>query len=343
MRVVVTGGGTGGHIYPALAFASKMEEKFDADIVYVGSAKRMEKDIVPRYGYVFKKVHVVGLHSGTFAKAKFAILLLISTIQIFFYFLKIKPKLVIGTGGFVSAPAIIAGHFLKIPTVLYDADLHHGRATKFLKRFAKIIFSAFDDVENFFDEDEFYNIGSITAKKLARSKTKNNILFIFGSSGSETMNQLVLEYIKEQAQNNFSYKLITGVKHFEIMQSTLKDYDIEVIPYAYDVFKEISWADIIVSRGGSLFLHEIFAALRPALIIPSPYVKNNEQLKNVEYFYKSGVCEYVEEKDIDSKVLADNLQKLVQNYDEYVNNMEMLTEIDGLEIFIEKVCDLIGN
>lgn len=344
MNVLISGGGSGGHIYPALAFIKRLEVMDNnLNVLYVGSKNRMEKDIIPTYGYEYKALNVIGLQGNVFNKIRFLCLIVIATLSMYRFYKKNKYDLVIGTGGYVSAPAVYAAYLRKIPTIIYDADFAPGKVTKLLAPKVNAVLGAYDQLNEVLNVLHFEKIGNPTSVCLNESTKMQDVLIVFGSLGSETMNQKVIDYLNN-CDKSFNYTFITGKAHFDDVKKHLNNRNVKLLPYSNNITDLIAEHDLVISRGGSTLLSEIICSLRPSLIVPSPYVTNNEQLKNVEYFASIGACDYVVEKNIDASFISEWLNSFDdKKYQKYVSSLKSCRTCDSLDKFEKKVRELVNG
>lgn len=294
-KIIFITGGTGGHIYPALSVANKMKEK-GADILFIGSKHRMEKELVPKEGFRFIGIDVLPLKSikSIFKMTK-------SIIQSIKILKKEKPSMVIGFGNYITIPVLIAAYLLKIPYYLQEQNCIMGKANKYFYRKAKKVFLAFestlDDIPEKYKEkfivtgnplrEEFYNIDNDKIKKKLGVTVNQKILLVLGGSlGSQNINNELLNFIKK---NNDIYKNIkifwsTGQAHYKDIKNRLLSYPfIEVQPYFDNIPELMSIADLVMCRAGASTISELIQLEKPSVLIPYDYVGQKENADVLEF------------------------------------------------------------
>ena len=361
--IFITGGGTGGHIYPAVAVADALAADPDNVIFYAGNPDNLEYSVMKKKKYKFLPVKISGM------PRKISIKLLFWGIQLFFavfksltYLYKYKPDVIFGTGGYVSAPILIAARIKgKIPYVLHDCDMQPGIVTRKLASKAKIVSLAFDDAIKYIDNPncivngnpirpEFKLISKERARQDLNLKSGRLILCVMGGSqGSKTIDNAFVEIIRELSLD-YKFQIIfqTGFKNYsgviERLSKIYRDYDrdrnIIIRPYFEDMITVIKASDIVISRAGSLSLSEIFASTTAPVLIPYPYAASDHQRKNAEFVLKNDACLYLEDKDTNPNSLLKILTNLYNN-PEMIENLKQkssqLAKLNALENIVEQI------
>ena len=335
MRIIVTGGGTGGHIYPAIAIAEKFKrENLDCEILYVGSEHGMEKDLVPKMGYKIKLVDAKGINRTNPIK-------LISTVnhtnhgiaQAVKIIKDFKPDYIVGTGGYVCFPTIFSGARMGIPCYLHEQNAFPGVANRGLERFVKKVFLGFDDARKFFkDESKIFYAGNPVREnffKLTKEEARKNlglsedeivILSFGGSLGAETINNTAFELMK-RINGKEKYRLIfgTGVRYYDQIMGRVRSENIEVEDnieikdYINDMDNYLMASDLVIERSGALSVAETTVCGKPAVLIPSPNVTANHQYYNAKAVADRGGAVLVEEKDLVVPELVEEIVSLLRN------------------------------
>ncbi|MFH0702471.1 MAG: undecaprenyldiphospho-muramoylpentapeptide beta-N-acetylglucosaminyltransferase [bacterium] len=336
ITLAVTGGGTGGHIYPAVAIIQKL--KTDSQIkkiYYIGCPDNMEKDIAAKEEIEFLPVSISGM------PRKFKILEIIKWLialnkavkQSITYLIKIKPDIIFGTGGYVSGPVLISAIILKIPFVIHDPDAHPGIVSKFMAPWAKVVSVAFEESKNHLKSknivvngnpirQNFNKISNFALNDALASLnldvSKKTIVVIGGSQGAKTLNNAMLKaaprLIKEY---NFQIIHQTGKKNFEEYKAEISkewadflDCPAYVVrPYFDEMAVILSASDLAVSRSGSLSISELNLSGLPSILVPYPYAAADHQKFNAKAMEKAGASIYIE----DSKCNSESLIKLIVN------------------------------
>lgn len=335
MRVILSGGGTGGHIYPALALAEVIKENEpDSEFLYVGSERGVEKNIVPNYDIPFKSLKIQGFkRSLSLSNLK--------TINLFFAALKdakkiiedFKPDIIVGTGGYVSGAVVYAGQKLGIPTVIHEQNSVAGITNKFLSRGADAIAIAFKIAENQFPKGKTRLIGNPRAQQVASMTSdfhwseyglddnKKTLLVFGGSQGAPAINLTFLDSIKHFNEQDYQVVLVTGPKRYENCQALLAERQItladnvKIVPYIANMPEVLPKTTAIVSRAGATSIAEITVLGIPSILIPSPHVTGNHQVKNAEALVKSGAALVILETELDMRELTESADRIMNNPD----------------------------
>lgn len=328
----ITGGGTGGHIYPAIAIADELLKQNDTkDLYYIGNPKNLEYDIVKSKNIKFLGVNVHGMPRKIgFALIKWIIQLSLAVMKCCFYIIKYKPDAVLGTGGYVSAPALLACRVMGKPYMMHDCDAQPGLVTRGLAKKAKVVSLAFDCAKNSIANtacvingnpirEAFKTLTKIDARKNLGLEDKLTICIMGGSQGAMSINNAAVGLLKKLSQNNIQVIFQTGKKNFERVIEQLivqypdyeSDKNIIVRPYFEDMVTVLKASDIAVSRSGSLSLSEIAAAGVAAILVPYPHAAADHQRKNAKFMVEKGAGLYIEDSDINEKTLLDALLPLI--------------------------------
>lgn len=332
----ITGGGTGGHIYPAIAVADELIKNPENTVYYVGNPDNLEYSIAQKKGYNFLPVKVTGMpRKLSLQFITWGLQLTWAIIKGYYYLLKYKPNMIFGTGGYVSAPILIASNLQKkTPYMLHDCDMQPGIVTRKLSKKAKVVSLAFDGAKKFIKNrntyvngnplrPEFKTLDKQTAKeKLGFNNDKLLVCVMGGSQGSKSIDKAFVEIIKELS-NDYGIQIIfqTGQKNFDGVISRLtsiykdfdKDKNVLVKPYFEDMITVVKASDIVISRAGSLSLSEIFASEVAPVLIPYPFAAADHQRKNAKYVLENDACIYLEDSETDPNSLLKILLDLYNN------------------------------
>lgn len=359
----ITGGGTGGHIYPAIAVADELMKNPDYTVYYVGNPDNLEYSIAQKKGYNFLPVKVTGMpRKFSFQFIFWGGQLLIAIIKSYFYLLKYKPNMIFGTGGYVSAPVLMASNInKKVPYMLHDCDMQPGIVTRKLSKRAKVVSLAFEGAKRFIKNrncyingnplrPKFHTLDKETARKeLGFNFDKPLICVMGGSQGSKSIDRAFVEIIKELS-NDYGIQIIfqTGAKNFDgvigrlinIYKDFDKDKNVMIRPYFEDMITVVKASDIVISRAGSLSLSEIFASDVAPILIPYPYAAADHQRKNAKFVLEHDACVYLEDSDADPNSLLKIILDLYNNpqkVDELKSKSSKLAKPDALKDIIELV------
>ena len=331
-RYFITGGGTGGHIYPAIAIADYL--KNDGEIFYVGNPRNLEFDIVKQKGYKFLPVSVQGMpRKACLDLLKWSIQLGFAVVKGFYYILKYKPDVIFGTGGYVSAPVLIAAAVLKTPFVMHDCDAQPGLVTRYLSPYASGVSLAFECAQNFINNENCYITGNPLRdgfKKLSKQEARRTLgledkltlCIMGGSQGAKSINSASVEILKTLSQKyNMQIIFQTGKKKFSAVEERLavlypeyaNDKNIIIKPYFDDMVSVLKASDIAVSRAGSLSISELCASGIAPIFVPYPHAAADHQRKNARFMEEKGAGIYIEDDEITPDILLDTIEALIDN------------------------------
>ena len=356
MKVIITAGGTGGHIYPAIAIINKIKEKEpNSEFIYIGTHDRMEKDIIPELNIKYIPLEIYGLSKKDFIRNINNIYLIkkayIKSKNIIKEF---KPDIVIGVGGYVTYPVILAAHKLKIKTFIHEQNSIPGKSNKMLSRFADKIGISFKDSEKYFDKNKVvftgnpcsenvFNLKTINKSEFGIKKDRKVVLFVSGSLGSNSINTKMIEFLKTCSNKEYDVIYITGKKYYDEFSKNIFSKNIHLVPFIDNLGGLLKSIDVIVSRAGATSLSEILALEIPSIIIPSPFVANNHQYYNALSLNNHNACIMIEEKDINVNILDESITKCLDK--EYssllINNMKKLSINDSSTRIYNTIKELI--
>lgn len=324
-HICIVTGGTGGHIYPALAFASKVKQMHPNDeIMFIGNDDRMEADLIPSYGYPFRSLHTSGLVGSLGSKAKAIMQMMRAQQKAKEYLKEFKADLVIGFGGYVSAPVMMAAQSLDIPTIIHEQNSIVGKSNKLVMKKADGIVTCYDKCDEVFPKDKIKKFGNPRATiakeanvdlsyfhSLGLSDDKKTILIMMGSLGSSSINALMKEALQGIPQD-FQILYVCGKDNSEDLDLFKGNENVHVVPYV-DTLKIYGKIDGMICRAGATTIAELTALGIPAILIPSPYVANNHQYYNAKMLVDRGAASMIEEKDLNQETLKAAFAKTFLN------------------------------
>lgn len=332
MKVLLSGGGTGGHVYPAIAIANKIkEENPDCEILFVGTEKGIESEIVPKYGYELKTVTVQGFRRKIdLENVKRVFKLCKGLEQSRRIVKKFKPDIVIGTGGYVSGPVLFNSALNKKITIVHEQNSFPGVTNKILSKVVTRVLTSFEDSHERFPEesrDKLILTGnpvrkeilqarkSTSRKKLGISEDKKMVLCYGGSGGSEEINDAMRLVIKNMVKEDIAFIFATGKLYYdEFMESlegiSLKPYQ-RIMPYLDNMADGLAASDIVIGSAGAISLAEITALGKPSIIIPKAYTAENHQEYNAKSIESQGAGIAILEKDLTPEKLNEVVFKLL--------------------------------
>ena len=335
MRVLLTGGGTAGHINPAIAIANYIKEKEpDSQFLFVGTQHGLEKNLVPRCGYDIKFIEVMGLKRSLTPENIKVLFSYIKSMRDSARILKeFKPDVVIGTGGYVCAPVVKAAFGKKIPTLIHEQNVFPGLAIKMLSGKADVTAISFEQTRSMMKAKNFVLTGNPLRPDLLQKhdadvvraqygfNEKPLVLMFGGSLGAEKMNEALVEILEKGYVTGYNLIAATGEKHYDGVMKKLaqkgvdtdKFRNVKVVPYIYNMEEIFSVADMVVGRAGAITVSEITAVGKAAVLIPSPYVAHNHQEYNARYLEKNGAAKVVLESELSGEKLSAQINAVLKD------------------------------
>ena len=338
MRVIVAAAGTAGHINPGLAIANKIkQEEKDSEIIFIGTTRGLENDLVPRAGYELKTIDAYGLSKKISIDN---IKKLIKTFKGFSEAKKIvenfKPDVVIGTGGYICGAVISAAHKKKIPTLLHESNAFPGKAVKLLVKKTDTIMLGFEETTERIKnaKNVVYTGNPVKIKKIDYSESEKKkiitdlglstdkpIILIFGGSqGAQKINEAIIDIIKNKLNRNYQLMWATGPKQYDIIKGKLEDDHIninkienaKIVSYIYEMEQVMNVSDVIVARSGAMTITEISNLGKPSILIPLPNVSNNHQYYNAKVLKDKGAAEIILNDDLkDGNTLNREIERII--------------------------------
>ena len=340
MNIIVSGGGTGGHIYPALTLIDAIKRKRgDAEFLYVGTQKGLESDIVPKAGINFTALNLEGGFERHFtlaniSRAANAIMSIKRASNIIRDF---KPDAVVGTGGYVCGPILLAASLMKVPTLIQEQNAVAGVTNKILSKFVdRIAVGTRDALKNFPPDKTTYTGNPIRAQVLAAKKSdglkqygftddKPIVLISGGSRGARSINDAMIGVLTTTAQKNSAQFLhVTGKGEFDSVTRKLREAglnvddmpNVRVVPYLYDMPTAMAMADLAIFRAGATGLAELTARGVPAILVPYPFAAENHQEFNARSLVEAGAARMILNRDLTAQILSATLDELLSAPDE---------------------------
>ena len=353
MRVVISAGGTGGHIYPAIAIINKIkEEEPKSEILYIGTSDRMEKDLIPELGIKYEEINVTGL------KRK----LTLQNVKVLYQFIaarkkckkiikEFSPDVVIGTGGYVTAPVIWSAKKLGKKTFIHEQNSVVGLSNKYLTRYADKIGVSSSSTLDAFPKNKVVLTGNpcsekaINMKKAKKedyglSKNKKLVLIVMGSLGSRTVNDKIVSFLDAFKDKDYEVMFVTGNSYYEKVKEMDCPDNVKIVPFVYEMPSLMKATDLMVSRAGASTMSEILAIDVPTIFIPSPYVTNNHQYKNAMDLVNQNAALMLEEKDLNETNLITMIDDVLNNKDEYNKIKSNLKEL-GIKDSAERIYEVL--
>ena len=336
MHILFAGGGTAGHINPALAVAGYIKERHpDAKISYIGTANKLEAKLVPQKGYDFYTIDVRGFQrkltpSGIIANVSAVKKAFVASDRCKKLLKELKPDVVVGTGGYVSGPVLKSAQKLGIKTAIHEQNAFPGVTTKMLAPKADCVMLAMPEAEKYLKlnkkpvvtgnpiRGELLKITPSQAREKLGLDERPLILSFGGSLGARRINEAITELIKwHNGTDKFHHIHGTGKVGYADMMNGLSDIKLSdtvaVREYIDDMDVCMAAADLVICRAGAITLGELQACGKPSILIPSPYVAENHQFHNAMTLKKAGAAEIIEEKDLNGQVLINAVSNMIEN------------------------------
>ena len=352
MKIVVTAGGTGGHIYPALSVINKFREKEkNLEVLYIGTHNRMEKDIVPSLGIKYESLEIYGFTKDIKRDIKNIGLINKAYKKCLKIMKDFKPDVVLGFGGYVTFPVIKAAHKMGIKTFIHEQNSIPGKSNKVLAKYSDVIGVTFDTTMKYFKHDNVIYTGhprsdeAISAKKVDKTtlgfnKDKKLVVIVLGSLGSSSLNTIIRQYIDLIKNEDYEVLYITGKAHYEKYNNVKLPSNVKILPFYDNLIGLFKDTDAVISRAGSGVLNEIIALNIPSIIIPSPNVANNHQYYNAKDLSDKKACIMESEYKLTAEFLKTNIDKLLNNdiyRKEIIDNLKKCTVQNSTDIIYNSI------
>ena len=322
MKIAMVAGGSGGHIYPALALAEALEEK-GHQITFIGSKDRMEKEVIPQHGFDYIGLDVVTTRGGVLQKVKS----LLSIVKAYFRCQKLLKgyDMAIGFGNYISVPVMEAAVNAKLKTVIHEQNSFVGRANRMLDEKVDLIIGCYEENRSQFKNKNLLILGNPQSskayglkkdqnvlKELGLDPDKKTVVIFMGSLGSSSVNEKLLDYFR---LTDGSYQIVyaTGTAHYEKTIAAVEEKDYLKIFERIDGVNVMNNAELLVCRAGATTLSEICAIGIASVLIPSPYVPNNHQYYNGKALVDKDAAVMIEEKDLSGEVLKETVDSLIND------------------------------
>lgn len=369
MRVVLTGGGTGGHIYPALAIARQVTAaEPGSELLYIGSNRGLERELAAKEQIPFEAIEISGFRRSLSWENVRTILRFLRGVGRSKQLLRrFQPDIVVGTGGYVCGPVVYAAVKLGIPTVLHEQNVIPGLTNAFLSRYVDLVAVSFPESSNNFPRakrvlytgnprasqvvhaDGARGLESLGIKLAADEKL---VIVVGGSRGAKAINDSMIEMAPLIAAQpgGLKFLFITGQPYYESTTAKIREQldpwpeALKVVPYVHNMPEVLAAASLIVSRSGASSLAEITALGLPSILIPSPNVTNNHQEANARWLEREGAAKVILERDLDGRALYDAVRRIADDAIRFEHMSRMSKKLgkpDAAEAIYEAMCGLI--
>ena len=329
MKVIIAAAGTAGHINPGLAIANKIkEEEKDSEIIFIGTTRGLENDLVPRAGFKLRTIEAYGLSKEISINNLKRIC---KTIKGFGEAKKIikefKPDIVIGTGGYICGAVITQAHKLNIPTLLHESNAFPGKAVKMLaNKTDKILVSFKDAIDRIPKAKKIIYTGTpikIQKKEFTISEKekivknvglnllKPIVLIFGGSQGAQKINDAIVSIIKNKLNKNYQIIWATGPKQYDRIKEILEDKNTKIVPYIYNMEEIMNVSNLIIARSGAMTVTEIANLGKPSILIPLPNVSGDHQLYNAKVLEKVGAAKITLNDELEGNDLNEKIESII--------------------------------
>lgn len=325
MKVCMTAGGTGGHIFPAIALADACKTA-SMDVFFIGNKGKMEALEVPKAGYSIFLIENKGYRGSLIAKVNVLFGQFGAIASAYKIIRNQKPDIIVAFGGYVTVPVVLAAKLLRKKVLLHEQNAIAGKANMFLSRFSDGIAVSYPQSLSQFKHSDIRLIGNPRAtlaqlsngeggqiKSMGLDEHKKTALIVMGSQGSESVNEILKRFIVLAKSSKHQFIIATGRKHYkEFIENVTFENNVKVVDFV-DQIKLLSEIDLLIARGGATSAAEMLAKGVASIIIPSPYVPNNHQLHNALALSQKGASVCIEEKDLNEQILLDSAEKILNN------------------------------
>lgn len=335
MKVIIAAAGTGGHINPGIAIANKIKkEEPDSKILFLGTKRGLESDLVSRAGYKLETVEAYGLSKNfNLTTLKNNIKTLRAIGQAKKIIKEFKPDILIGTGGYICGPAVLAAKRYHIPTILHESNAFPGKAVRMLSSRVDTIMVGFKEAKEKLSQVRKIVVTGTPTKikekqlnqtqkqeilrKLGVKQNKPVVLVFGGSQGAKAINDAMVEIINNKMNQNYQIIWAAGPIQFDIIKRHIKNMGklegVAIVPYIYNMEELMNACDVIVARSGAMTINEIATVGKPAIFIPLPYVSQNHQEYNAKVLEKVGAAKIILNKELTANVLNQNIEQIVKD------------------------------
>lgn len=348
MKVIIAAAGTAGHINPGIAIANKIkQEEKDSKIIFLGTTRGLENDLVPKAGYELKTIDAYGLSKEISIENLKKMLKTLKGVSEAKKIIKeFKPDIVIGAGGYICGAATLAARKYKVPVVLHESNAFPGKAVKMLAPKVDKILISFKDAKQrikkakkiiytgtpvkIVKKDYEMNKKNEIIKQAGLSETKPIVLIFGGSQGAQKINEAVIGILKEKLNENYQIIWATGPKQYDIIKEILKESNLDIenvqnakiLPYIYNMEEIMNIANVIVARSGAMTIAEISNLGKPSILVPLPNVSQDHQLYNAKVLEKAGAAKII----LNDELKKENLNQTINSIVADANKMKTMGE-----------------
>jgi UDP-N-acetylglucosamine--N-acetylmuramyl-(pentapeptide) pyrophosphoryl-undecaprenol N-acetylglucosamine transferase len=360
-RIVIAGGGTGGHLFPGIAVAKELLSRHPkAQITFAGTARGIEARVIPREGFGLDLIRSSGLKGKSLTTAlRGALIAPVSLIDAWRVVSQRRPNLVIGVGGYSSGPVVLVAWLRRVPTMVLEQNAVPGLTNRLLARFVRAAAVTFESTKAFFGEKGFVSGNPVRSEFVADSQPSTEaivngqasgvqVLVFGGSQGAHAINVAMVEAAPELAAGDQRLRLThqTGERDVEMVRTAYRAAGVpaDVEPFFYDMGRRVAAADVIVCRAGATTIAEISAAAKPAILIPLPTATDDHQRRNAEALVSAGAAEMLLQSEATGLALAERIKALVADRDRRARLSKaarLFARPDAAKVIAERAMELI--
>ncbi len=368
MRVIIAAAGTAGHINPGIAIANEIKRKEnDSEIIFIGTNRGLENDLVPRAGYELKTIDAYGLSKKpTIENIKKIFATLNSTKTARQIIKEFKPDIIVGAGGYICGPVVWAANKEKVPVVLHESNAYPGKAVKTLAKRVNAVLVGFEEAKERIPKAKkiIYTGTPVKIKKINYTKEEKSkkleelgldgnlptFLVFGGSQGAQKINEALIDLVDKGICFDYQVIWATGQKQFDIVKNKLAETNIDInntknakiVPYIYNMEEMMNIADVIISRSGAMTVTEIADLSKPSILVPLPGVSQNHQYYNAKALKDIGAASIVDNERINGDRLRREMERMIYN-PELLEEMGKLAHTKSVENVEERIYNEIKN
>ena len=358
MKVVIAGGGTGGHVFPGIAIAKELKKTINnAEITFIGTTEGIELTIVPKEGFDIRFIRSEGIVGrGIFKTIKSIGKVPLSMKDSRAILKEVKPDVVLGVGGYCSGPVLFSAHFMGIPTIIHEQNTTPGLTNKLLGKFVNMVAVTYLESMDFFSKDRTYLTGNPIRDEILKGDRNRGYdtfrlnkelftIFVFGGSlGANKINKAVTEALVylEGYKDKIQFLHQTGEKDFHFVREfyQARGFKGTIIPFIYDMPDAYAVADLVISRAGATTIAELTACGKAAILIPYPYAAGNHQEVNARKLWDFGAAQMILDRELNGKTLFDLVKYLFEEPDA-IGEMEKISKSLGKPDATKKILELV--
>ena len=352
MRFILTAGGTGGHIYPALSVLDEIKKDKGNEYLYIGTKNRMENDLIPSMGIPYRGIDIYGLSKTNMIRNIKNVGCIIKSYDECLNIVdEFKPDAEIAFGGYVTLPVCLAAKKRGVKVFLHEQNMLPGKTNIYLSKFSDAVFTSFKDGSRKLKCKNIIYTGNPVAQRaieckkfnkteLGFDKNKKLIIIVMGSLGSTSVNEKLLDFLRTYEREDTEILFITGKKSYsELNNNLIVPKSTKIVPFFDNLPSLFKSADLVISRAGASTIAEIMATRIPSILIPSPYVANNHQYYNALDLVDKNMSLLIEEKDLDKKTLVDAIDEMFseKTFKEVKKNLSEVKDISSSTMILDEI------